>query len=79
MWGAAMSQGTASPRTQDDPRAPLRRLDAVAELIEMERMISEGGPVSSLEIEQQIARCVDQVMSDESVWTAASNASSDLQ
>lgn len=46
------------------------RIDALSDLIEMDRLESEGFPVSAEELDEQYLRCIDLVMAEETEWLA---------
>ena len=44
------------------------RIDALSELLDLERQASAGEPVDEEEIEEGIARCIDVAMAQEMSW-----------
>lgn len=63
-----MSDAKMTREPHFDSRESLARLDAVANLIDMERMVSEGAPVGDFELERELAACIDMVMAQEESW-----------
>lgn len=61
---------------ETEPRFDVRldrmeaRLDAVSDLIDLERRASEGFAVDEEEIDSKLALCVDLAMAQESFWLA---------
>ena len=66
--GDRMPDSSLKTDTHVHTEEVIARLDAVSELIAMERMVSEGGPVSEDELNQALASYVDQALAEEDTW-----------